>query len=116
MKKAMIVLMAASMFSAAIPAFAMDHGDMDMPEMADTQTMQHGNAHDPNDVQCARDCDLLLKNCAQDVDSIQQHIAKLKAAIAKDGADQAKLNELKVLKVKLSEANETLKNLTKPGH
>jgi hypothetical protein len=78
--------------------------------------MEHGGSHDPADVQCAKDCDMLLKNCSQDVDSIQQKIEKLKAAIKKDGADQQKVAEVKALKLKLDDANAMFEHLGKGGH
>jgi peptidoglycan hydrolase CwlO-like protein len=100
MKKAMMVLMATVMFAATMPAYAMDHD---------------GSRHDPESIQCQKECDMLLKDCAKEVDSIQQQIKKLRVAIKKDGADQAKLDEIKALKQKLSDAKETLKTLSKPG-
>jgi hypothetical protein len=83
MKKVMVVLMAVSLFAAAMPVYA----------------MEHGGSHDPADVQCEKDCAMLLKDCARDVDTIQQKIKKLKVAIKKDGADQQKLEDLKALKL-----------------
>jgi len=77
--------------------------------------MEHGMSHDTADAQCAKECEMLLKNCAQEVDSIKQRITKLKAAIKKDGADQQKLEDLKVLKQKLAESDALLKSLEKPG-
>jgi hypothetical protein len=100
MKKVMVVLMALTVFVATVPAYA----------------MEHGGSHDPADVQCAKDCDMLLKNCSQDVDSIQQKIEKLKAAIKKDGADQQKVAEVKALKLKLDDANAMFEHLGKGGH
>jgi hypothetical protein len=99
MKKAMVVLMAVSFFATAVPSFA----------------MEHGGSHDPADVQCQKECDMLLKDCAKDVDTIQQKLKKLKVAIKKDGADQQKLDEIKALKVKLDETKALLKSLEKPG-
>jgi len=99
MKKMIVFLMAATLFTAAVPAFA----------------AEHGGSHDPADVQCAKECEMLLKNCSQEVDSIQQRIKKLKAAIKKDGADQQKLEDLKTLKQKLAETDALLKSLEKPG-
>jgi seryl-tRNA synthetase len=99
MKKLMMILMAATLLAASMPAFA----------------ATHGGSHDPADVQCAKDCEMLLKNCALEVDTIQQKITKLRAAIKKDGADQQKLAEIKVLKQKLEDAEATLKALETPG-
>lgn len=99
MKKLMMILMAATLLAASMPAFA----------------APHGGSHDPADVQCAKDCEMLLKNCALEVDTIQQKITKLRAAIEKDGADQQKLAEIKVLKLKLEDAEATLRTLETPG-
>lgn len=103
MKKSIIALMAATMFAAAVPAFATEHAT------------EHGMNHDMSNADCAKECDMLLKNCAQDVDTIQQKIQKLKSAIKQEGADQAKLGEIRILKQKLDEAKATLKALEKPG-
>jgi hypothetical protein len=100
MKKSMLALMATMMFAAAVPVYAMDHS---------------GSPHDPENIQCQKECDLLLKDCAKEAETIQQQIKKLRAAIKKDGADQAKLDEIKGLKQKLEETKATLKVLTKGG-
>ena len=100
MKRIMMALMATAVFAATMPAYAMDH---------------EGSRHDPENIQCQKECDLLLKDCAKEVDGIQQQIKKLRGAIKKDGADQAKLDEIKALKQKLADTKETLKSLSKPG-
>ena len=102
MKNTMIALMAVTMFASTVPAFAMEH--------------EHGAAQDQADVQCAKDCDMLLKDCAREADSLQQRVKKLKAAIKKDGADQKKVDELRQLSAKLKEANQLMNSLSKPGH
>ena len=99
MKIVMRVLMAAVILTASMPGFALANGDL--PGLADDR--------------CAKECDLLLKNCASDVDSIQQRINKINAAMNKDGADQEKLENLKALKRKLDEAKAMLQSLEKPG-
>ncbi|MCM0081760.1 hypothetical protein L4X63_09180 [Geomonas sp. Red32] len=120
MKKVLLALMATAMFSTTLPAFAHEHGGMDMNDM-DMQSMpamqhDHSSMHDHNmDADCTKECEMLLKNCAQEADSIQERIGRIKEAIKRDGADQAKVDELKVLNAKLREANETLKSLSKPG-
>lgn len=95
MKKVMIVLTVVSLFASAVPVYAMDHT----------------GTHNPADVQCAKDCELLLKNCSQEVESIQLRIKKLKADIKKNGADQKKLETIKALKLKLDDANAMLRSL-----
>jgi len=97
MKNAICVLLAAGMLMTSMPALALDH------------------SHDPADLQCARDCELMLKNCSQEVDSIQQTISKLQAAIKKNGAGQKTVAEVKVLQQKLEEAEALLHDLEKGG-
>jgi len=99
MKKTMVILMATALFAAAVPAMAMEHGAM----------------HTQNDEECAKECDLLLRNCAQEVDSIQQRIQRIKKAIETYGAKPEHDEELKLLNKKLKETNEELKALTKAG-
>ncbi|MBI5655457.1 MAG: hypothetical protein HZC44_00965 [Geobacter sp.] len=99
MKKTLVILMATALFAAAVPAMAMEHGAQ----------------HSQQDVECAKECDLLLRNCAQEVDSIQQRIQRIKKAIETNGAKPENLEELRILNKKLKEANETLRSLTKPG-
>lgn len=98
----MVILMATSLFAVAVPVLAED-------------SHQHGVSHQAQDEQVAKECDMLLKNCAQEVDTIQERITKLKAAISEKGANAYTLEELKVLNKKLKEANETMRALTKPG-
>jgi peptidoglycan hydrolase CwlO-like protein len=102
MKKQLAILMAVSLFAIASPVLAEDMG-------------QHGASHQAMDEQCAKDCAMLLKNCAQEVDSIQKNIKKVQAEIKKKGADAHTLDELKTLNTKLKEANQTLRDLQKPG-
>lgn len=102
MKKTMITLLAAAMVAATAPAFATEH----MHEGATTAMSE----------QHAKECDMLLKSCAKEVDSIQEHIKKLQSAINEKGANAYTREELKILNNKLKEANENLRKLTKPGH
>jgi len=99
MRKRLIILMTLSLFATAIPAMALEHGAM----------------HTQHDEECAKECDLLLRNCAQEVDSIQQRIQRIKAAIKVYGAKPENVEDLKILNGKLQETNATLKALTKPG-
>ena len=100
MRKTMVILMATSLIAAAVPVVA---------------ETTHGAMHTQQDEQCAKECDLLLKDCGQEVDSIQQRIQKIKSAIDKYGAKPEHLEDLKILNRKLKEANETLRALSKPG-
>ena len=101
MKKSIITLLAFAMVAVSVPAFAVDP--------------QHDASHKKTmDEQCARECDLLLRDCGQEVDSIQQRIKKLQVLINEKGATTYTLEELKILNKKLKEANETLRVLEKP--
>ena len=102
MKKTLVILMATSLFAAAVPVLAED-------------AHQHGAASKAQNEQYAKECDMLLKNCAMEVDSIQERITKLKAAVSNKGADAYTQEELRILNKKLKETNETLRALTKPG-
>lgn len=77
-----------------------------MPALA----VQHGTAHKQMDEQCAKECEMLLRNCAQETDSLQQKIARLNKEIAR-GTVVYTVDELKTLEGKLKEANLILKNL-----
>jgi len=100
MKRKLVILMAMALFAVATPVLAEE-----MP--------QHGASHQAMDEQCAKECAMLLRNCAQEVDSIQDRIRKLQAAINDNGSSTYTLEELKILKQKLAEANETLRILNK---
>jgi peptidoglycan hydrolase CwlO-like protein len=101
MKKVIIVLFAVAMATATVPAFAMEH--------------EHGDSHNAMDEQCAKECEMLLKNCALEVDSIQEHIKKLQVEITEKGANTYTLEELKTLNKKLKETKEVLRSLEKSG-
>lgn len=99
MKKIMMALVAASLFTSAVPAFS----------------ATHGGSHDPADVQCAKDCEMLLRNCSQEVQSIQEKIRSLETAIKEEGATQEKASNLATLNRKLAEAKAILEELERPG-
>ena len=99
MKKSIITLLAVAMVAVSVPAFSLEH--------------QHNASQKTMDEQCTRECELLLKNCALEVDSIQQRIKKLQVAINEKGANTYTLEELKTLNKSLKEANETLRVLDK---
>ena len=101
MKKNLVILMAVALFAAASPVLA--------------EEMQHGASHGAMDEQCTKECAMLIRNCKQEVNSIQDNIKKLQVAIKEKGADTYTLEELKTLDKKLKEANATLRSLQKPG-
>jgi len=118
MKQKLVILMAVALFAVAAPVMAdeMKMDGMKMDEMKmDEMKMEHGASHKDMDEQCAKECAMLLKNCTQEVNSIQANIKKLQVEIKKNGASTYTLEELKTLDKKLKEANETLKDLQKPG-
>ena len=88
MKKSIITLLAVAMVAISVPAFAVD--------------TQHDASHKTMDEQCAKECDLLLKDCGLEVDSIQQRLNKLQVSIKEKGANTDTLEELKILNKKLS--------------
>ena len=102
MKKQLVLLMAISLFAVAAPVLA-------------EEGHQHGASHQAMDEQCTKECAMLLRNCAQEIDSIQDNIKKLQAEINTNGASTYTREELKILGSKLKEANETLRELQKPG-
>jgi peptidoglycan hydrolase CwlO-like protein len=113
MKKNLVVLMALALFAVASPVLA-DDMQMDGMKM-DGMQMEHGASHGAMDEKCAKECAMLLKNCAQEVDSIQAEIKKLQVQIDQKGADTYTLEELKTLNAKLKKTNATLRDLQKPG-
>ncbi|GFE58907.1 hypothetical protein [Geobacter sp. AOG1] len=98
MKKNLAILIAVSLFAAATPVLA-------------EEAHQHGAAQQTMDEQCARECEMLLKNCALDVDTIQDRIKKLRAEISEKGANAHTRDQLNILEKKLEESNELLKSL-----
>jgi septal ring factor EnvC (AmiA/AmiB activator) len=90
MKRIAILVMAAFMMSAAVPAFAAD--------MSKDQKDQ---------------CLLASKECKTEVDSIQKKIQKLNAEIKK-GKKVYSADEIKKLNAKLKEAEDMLDNMMKP--
>ncbi|MSM40159.1 MAG: hypothetical protein GJT30_11120 [Geobacter sp.] len=90
MKKAAVMVLAAFMMSAAVPAFA--------AEMTKEEKDQ---------------CLLASKGCKGEVDSIQKKIKKLQTEIKK-GTKVYSADEIKKLKDKLDEADKMLDTLLEP--
>lgn len=108
MKKVLVMLVAVGLFG-AMPALAEHKKDAKPAGQETTVTHNH------QDEDCARECDLLLKECAIQVDSIQQRVQKIKAAIKANGAKPENAEELRILNQKLKEVNEIMRSLSKPG-
>lgn len=88
MKKLVVLLMSAFMMTTVMPVYAAgDSGSKD-------------------------ECLLVMKSCANQVDSMQEKIKKINNEIKK-GTKVYSPEELKKLNDKLKEANEMLDNLTK---
>ncbi|MBJ6750046.1 hypothetical protein [Geomonas anaerohicana] len=100
MKQKLLVLMAVSLFAAATPVLA-------------DEAVNHGTMHKAGDAQCEKECAMLIKDCNNQVDSIQDRIKKLQVAINEKGASTYTVEELKILQKKLQEANETLRVLNR---
>ena len=96
MKKLLMVLMAAGMFS-ALPVLAAEHGDMKM-DMHEGMKM---------------DTDEGARQCALQAESIQQKIKRIQVEIKK-GSKAHSAEDLKKLEDKLKEANDLLDTLQKP--
>lgn len=98
MKTKIAAYVAASIFAVAMPAAA----------------AEHSTSHVAGDAQCAKECQMLARNCGQQTDSIQTRISKLKAEIAKGTATYTG-EELEKLKAKLKDAEGILATLTQGG-
>lgn len=101
MKRVLVILMTISLFALAAPVLAADGH-------------QHGSAQQLSDEECAKECDMLIRNCANEVLDIHDRIKKLKSEINDRGATKYTVEELRILEKKLKEANDTLKSLLKP--
>lgn len=114
MKKLTVVLAAVLALSVPVLSHAHEHaGHDDQATMDMTHETMHNHHHDD---QCAKECDMLLKECTHEVDTIQQRIQKLQAEIQAEGATDSNREELRALNKKLKEANEMIRSLQKPGH
>jgi len=109
MKKLTVVLAAVLALSAPVLSHAHEHEDHTSMDMT------HETMHNHQDEQCAKECEMLLKDCDREVDSIQQRIQRLRAEIRDKGATVYNREELRVLSKKLQETNEQIRTLQKPG-
>ena len=100
MKKLIVILLAVAMLAVSVPVFAGEH--------------QHDVSQKATAEECTRECELLLKNCGLEVESIQQRIKRLNVEINEKGANKYTLEELKTLHKKLKEATEIIRVLEKP--
>jgi peptidoglycan hydrolase CwlO-like protein len=101
MKKTLAILMTTSLFAVAVPVFA-------------AESHQHGATQQLTDEECAKECDMLIRNCTNEVLDIHSKIKKLQSEINDKGATKYTVEELKILEKKLKDAKDTLKTLQKP--
>lgn len=98
MNKRLIILMTLALFAVAAPVLA-------------EEGHTHGVSHSPMDEQCQKECEMLIRNCSQEVDSLQQRIKKLDDILNEKGATNYTRDELKKLEQQLQDAEETLRRL-----
>lgn len=110
MKKLTVVL--AAVLALSVPVLSQAHEHDDHASM----DMTHETMHNHQDDQCAKECDMLLKECAREVDTIQQRIQRIQTEIRDKGATVYNREELQILNKKLKETNELVRSLQKPGH
>ncbi len=103
MKKRLLLFVVMSMFVAASPVLAHDHGSHG--------SMDHGASQGSADGQNAKEVDTLLNSCAQQVTSIQRRIASLQSAMSGQHAGDSVRDELRKLEQKLTEANDIVRPL-----
>ncbi len=103
--KIVVLVMTISVFVTTSLAFAgHDHG-------GGHSSGGQPSAPSPADQQASKTADQLLKNCAQQVESIQRHIERLQARIAEKRAVSSVNDELEALEQKLIEAKEIVRSL-----
>ncbi|UFS71937.1 hypothetical protein LPW11_07025 [Geomonas sp. RF6] len=82
--------------------------------MASGTAMAANDAKPGHDPKCLKECQMLVKNCDREVDSLPQKISKLKTEIQK-GASLYTPDELRTLERNLKESEDLLNNLTYGG-
>jgi len=103
--KIMVCITLVSLFFATSSAFAgHDHG-------GGHSSGGQPSAPSPADQQASKTAEQLLKNCDQQVESIQRHIGRLQAKIAEKRAVSSVNDQLEVLEQKLTEAKELVRSL-----
>lgn len=103
--KMVAFLMTTSVFAATSPAFAgHEHG-------GGHSSGEQPSTPSPADQQASKTAEQLLKNCAQQVESIQRHIYRLQARITEKRVVSSVNGELEALERKLIEAKELVRSL-----
>jgi peptidoglycan hydrolase CwlO-like protein len=96
-----LALLAASLMIMVVPALA-DEGMMD--QKMDSEQQQGGK----------NECLLVARNCANQVDSIQERIERIQGELSK-GTDVYTNDELRRLQNQLDDANRDLNSITQGG-
>jgi len=94
--KRIMVIVAASMLATSVNAMATEHTH---------------KAHDEN---CLKECQMLIRNCNQEVDSLQQRISKLRTELGK-GSTVYTAEELQILELKLQDTQKNINTITMGG-
>lgn len=103
--KILVLFMIMSVLVTAALAFAgHDHG-------GGHRSGEHLSAPSLADQQTSKTSEQLLKNCLEQVESIQRHIYRLQAKIAEKRAVSSVNDELEALEQKLIEAKEIVRSL-----
>jgi len=82
--------------------------------VASGSAMASEHAAAGHDVKCLKDCQMQVRNCDREVDSLPQRITRLKTEISK-GTAVYTTDELRTLERKLKETEELMSNLTFGG-
>lgn len=103
MKKMLGLIMMLSMFVAASTAFAGHEGHESHTD--------HGPSQGPADAHNVNESEILLNNCAQYVERIQQHVWRLQAQTKEKRVGTSVYDEIKKLEESLKEANDNARSL-----
>ena len=104
MKKMLGLIMGLSMFVAATPVFAEhDHGSHD--------STNHGDSQGQMDDQNAKESEVLINNCVQYVERLQQHVRRLQTQIKGKRVGTSGRDEIKKLEENLKEASDRARSL-----
>lgn len=98
------IMLVSSIFAASLAFAGHDHG-------GGQSSGGKPSAPSSADQQASKTAEQLLKNCSEQVESIQRHIYRLQAKIAEKRAVSSINNELETLEQKLIEAKEIVRSL-----
>ncbi|OGW35288.1 MAG: hypothetical protein A2X58_03725 [Nitrospirae bacterium GWC2_56_14] len=95
MKRVMMIV-AASIMATSVTALAAEH------------------THKAHDEKCIKECQMLIRNCNLEVDTIQQRISKLRTELGKGSAVYT-AEELQILEQKLQDTQKNFNTITMGG-